>query len=804
MIKLRENRGVLLISTFAVAAVISVISGAYLASSLAQNQSVQRQKDSMQAFYAAEAGIEYAFIESQNRGWMWATHQAETDTDNDGDTDPNELLPRQAGVPIPTLDRTAIINTQDCPGCYEINLPSGQRIQVKAYADPARPDETLVLSRNTTDSASRIIKYRINRRSLYQYFLYYPGDTILRDMQLDGKDTGGIYVNGNIGLGHSTFTRITELSTNKDGKIFLEYGHYNSPYELDISRGKMDGYAPLPYIGESASDPHIYSRDNPYPWKMWNWPPYNWPPIDWRNVDYHFRDEAATINGVELPRDDLPSPWYWDKYASPASADEKPVQFVDKDGKVPSEDYWDKLRDQVFNGTEYGYCNRDTTCLNNYFDEDFWPDKTYRRGIGKVEVNYLDTDKQAKDWVNWLSSTGGGHSLSSIVHEKSTGGYNIAPLNIQLNYTDLAQKNGIYINQEWPGRFEVWVNGKITNRLPEWITDTTRFYNTVRPKIDNSDYPVKERVLELDIAKMESPPNNGIIYIANQNLRLINGSKLPRDLTIVSPYNIYIKGNYNYDPETQDAWKPAAVISNSYVYLLSDDFNDPKNLPGLSRPREYPAELSVKPHNSNMNIAQYYYTWESNTNPRIREVWLRHLKNAVKSSFKLNSFDYEPASIEDFLNNIRTEYYNEYALNKNPPSGAALMPNLASDTTYQVAIATPYDPKGYVLERWADKDPVTDEWREDTKRSLNLVGAFIKLEKSWANKEDGSPINDVPAEYMRSQRNTPVWINDPNSKFIYPTLEYEERFVNNRRPSGDFFVASQVLWEEVSDFNHNT
>ena len=64
--RLRENKGVMLIVTFLVVSVLLVLSGAYVVNTIVQNRSVLQQKESQTDFYAAEKGIEYAYREYFN------------------------------------------------------------------------------------------------------------------------------------------------------------------------------------------------------------------------------------------------------------------------------------------------------------------------------------------------------------------------------------------------------------------------------------------------------------------------------------------------------------------------------------------------------------------------------------------------------------------------------------------------------------------------------------------------------------------------------------------------------------------
>jgi len=111
-----------------------------------------------------------------------------------------------------------------------------------------------------------------------------------------------------------------------------------------------------------------------------------------------------------------------------------------------------------------------------------------------------------------------------------------------------------------------------------------------------------ETVIDIDIKKMLDPdgngnssdkiwPDNGIIY-ANTPVRIINGEELPGPATIVSPYNVYVKSDFNMELPTQADYnshtsnqsytkkQPAAICSTSRVYFLSGSWKDSEHPSG--------------------------------------------------------------------------------------------------------------------------------------------------------------------------------------------------------------------------------
>ncbi len=774
-----------------VAGVFFVLSGAYISSTIVQSQAVKRQSGVLQSFFSAEKGIEYAFVESQNHNWNWATHQVDS-IDLDGDTKINDLSAK-AVVPTVTLQGASI---NPVSFCYEIDTPQG-KVEVKAYADPDKPGETIVLSRNVVDSNLSIIRFRITRKSLYKYFFYYPGNKWFGWMTFDGQGLGGIYVNGDIVLGGMNFTNVTEISTNSNGTISLWRDQYTPAYYLDDMDGVRNGKAPLP----SLSAGHIYSATNPYPWQDWKWPPSYWVPYDWKSVGAHF-SSPGKINEVNLPMT-LQTTWNWDKYwgpdkgANPGGVSEQAIQFYDLNDNLADSAYWSSLE------ATYGA---------GYFDPDFWDTKTYQRNSETVSVNYLSTGEQASDWNAWLDSAGS--ALKGIVKEKSSGGYDTVAPNIEANYSELAKANGLYIGKNAGGDLEIWLNGAQVSSLPIWMRDNVEFFNTVRTKDRNGDGNIdKENVLELDISQTlgsTETPNNDIIYIAHKNIRVVNSKQLPKNLTIVSPYNVYIKGDFNYDPdktqiENEANWKSAAVITNSLVYFLSGSFNDPQTLPATIYPREYPYELQY------VNLTNFVPGDPAKLTALESEC---ERFFGLNTGFDISSAGNQPANLDNLKEKIRTQYNNDYKFN---------MPNKAQNTTVYLAVASPYDishpswdPGQYnQLERW-----YKESWSSDTNFSaaLTVKGAFIQLKYSWVNdcsSEPCVPVRDVPAVYWKNraggendaQVNPSVMQHKEGSSLMlrrYPNLVYEKNFSSPEgRPSGDFFAGSHSRWERVSDFNHH-
>jgi hypothetical protein len=332
MANLKSNKGIILITTFMVSAVLFVLSGVYMSGSMVQNWAAQREKGTTQAFYAAEQGMQYAFIEAQNQGYKWSTHYVKNVPEKD--------LEIQAVAPAISLTGAKI----NASGCYELSTPSG-RVEVKAYPDPFRPDETILLSRgiDPRNVTTRIIKYRISRKSLYKNFMFWPANFSaygnFNGKAIDDKPIGSLHINGNISLDSGTikFSNFSRISCS--GNIYYYSNKFDKPYDHDVrawnpaycifesNAGNLDGVAPIP---RSSSAPYDFSFPSRNLFQNPSTHFYgNDRSDDWTGASDITESGWWTVNGKEIPKQlpGAPASWSWSKYASARSADEKAVSF---------------------------------------------------------------------------------------------------------------------------------------------------------------------------------------------------------------------------------------------------------------------------------------------------------------------------------------------------------------------------------------------------------------------------------------------------------------------------------------------
>lgn len=864
----------MLLATMAVATVLFILSGAYVSSSLGQNQVVRGELSSMKAFYLAEKGIEYAFIEAYDHGWNWRTHQVANENALDA---------------VDTADRPTIalgtVANYDAGGIYEVVTDSGE-IKVKAYPDPDRTDETWVVARGALNGAEKILRFKISTHSLYKYFFFFPSTKTFSGATYDGKGVGGIHVNkgasdnGDIVLGGTAtnFQRLTELSC--PGYIYYASSKYNSPLYYDRTDKNLNG-------GTETDSMGLLTR--------YAYPDYNYyENADMRSVSNHFSGNTAKVwidkdvDGVKDAGEEVTIPkqlpganaWGWNKYA-PVSTDAPAVEFqLDRNTSnqlvhnpvlittdsgslmVALNNPLDFLVDQEERTNEYATGNTNPTVLSksndisiggNQYSEyniyryiaqkdtipsgltdlqafvagvaatgfwDYWKtlhaspltgdnpnvdgwkriyweswynyiptsghqtppsDKLqewwqdlkfgddYNKGNSPASVDYLNTQYQLDAWENWLAS----QSLTSIIKEKNTGGVQEFPLNIETNYSQLAKTSGLYIDSSG-----VYLNGAfLGSALPAWLTDNVEFYNTVFPHKDAANNAIKENVLEIDVANLisnyaEQNPGNHVVYVAHKNVRLVNASQLPSGgLTVVSPYNVYVKGSYN----TGSSWYPSSVITNSRIFLLSGDFNDPQNLPVSYNYKEYPYSLEFKEFTDSCCWGAGGERWPAS---------IASKKPASKDALTMDWIKKNLTSSEQktLLSSGESYYDVDNASNKSDL--------VSQDTRYNVACVSAYDPIPFVLERWSNDVGSANQ------KKIFVNGAFIQLAQSW------SSIRDVPAQYNRKA--TKGWGGSNSALDPARNYEYEDKFASSAsRPSGDFFSGLQAVWQEVYDFEHH-
>ncbi len=150
-------------------------------------------------------------------------------------------------------------------------------------------------------------------------------------------------------------------------------------------------------------------------------------------------------------------------------------------------------------------------------------------------------------------------------------------------------------------------------------------------------------VMQIDVNLLQQCITVPKILYVEAPVRLVNGTTLTKDLTVVSPDAIYVKGNFNYDPNNLSyVPKSAAVITGNRSYHLSSNFTD------YSR--------TIPEANPAVTVAAYNGLW--------------------------------PSALQTDYNAFNTQYNSAITL----PPWPQWLPNYATDTWQDLTVVSPLQP----------------------------------------------------------------------------------------------------------------
>lgn len=679
---IKKNKGMVLIFSYFVLVVMLGLAGVAFVRSINESRLAQRCNNSMQAFYAAEAGIAYAYAEAGRQNFEWYTHQ-------DKDT------------PAPT----PIINMPDASinasGYYQAD---GKDFQVKTYPEKILGVETgvlVILSQATVNNITRTIEYRVGQESAYKYFFFYPQHHTFGTVTLDGRNYGGIHVNGNIFLeGEPQFHFLTELTSgsNTDGQGYIlrplraQFPDLHGDVHLATT---ISDPTRLNYWMHDNINPHFYYWGGSYAYfrsgeissytSTTLYPYLNGSDADWEFDKYAGDGSDTTPYHVQVWDDDLKNLATYEltnrgtvallsdsltvDILSIGEGTEKAIfEQMYKEPETQQglwNKFWSQWKANHANETSYtageDWERRFFAAAYNWnieepvrVNREWWEDLEYGtdRELGDMQpaevVNnvtgagtgnyFLNTEEQASVWGGWLNTNNldeAGENKTRV-QDRSQGGKYINPGDVVSTQTDYnafkekAETGGIYIGLADDGTTFI-------NPIAD-ITEERQFYNAQHPaRACVSPYAptsilvidVKELKAKIDNAEIEN--FNGLVYIDltgrtwlheraerqktynAEGIMLVNAERLPDGgLSIVTSNNVYIKGNYNLDPDGVDKdedgykerepddgnvierviankaylsswddleWQPAEVITNRAVYTLSEDFPEPAYMP---------------------------------------------------------------------------------------------------------------------------------------------------------------------------------------------------------------------------------
>ncbi len=249
MNKLRQEKGILLITVYLVVLILMGLSGAFFYRTIHAKKMVESADNFLKALYNAEKGLSYAYYEISNQGYSWFTHEI----DALGNIVPKSATPVSLRTQGSNAD-AAFITEGDDLGCYR--ALDGSFI-LKSFPDSRLSDTTVVRIKGISGNNQRVIEYRLSRTGIYDYAWWTNYNLSIKgDYYANG---GRIHANGNISLYSSAkIYDVDSIKTGKDNGIYyaesskyIRPGYYD--YYVDNS-GNVNGELPLPDLGRMASN----------------------------------------------------------------------------------------------------------------------------------------------------------------------------------------------------------------------------------------------------------------------------------------------------------------------------------------------------------------------------------------------------------------------------------------------------------------------------------------------------------------------------------------------------------------------
>jgi hypothetical protein len=859
MLRLRNQKGAVLITVYLVVTLLLALSGILFSRSIQERNLVQREQAYQQALYNAERGLAYAYFECKRAGWSWFTHswdQTSTPWVLQSNNLASTAAQRTQGA---SVDCHFIPTGQVNEGCYAAN--DGSFI-LRTFPDPNEANVTVIRVLGISGDIQRAVEHREVKRAVSNYFLFSAGDLGVAGSWDCGG--GGIHANGKIVLDTGArIDNVSELSTGENMSIAYQWLTYSHPTWLDDADGiSGNNNAPLPDLAA----PHIWSVVNPYPYvgghtyetnwstagstinmaQLWPAGPGGvWPPQDWRNTNSHFSGSPnvgsalnAWLTPVEkdalgnpvfdpatgqlqvLPAIEIPGhlnqQWAWDKYSgsNPAAG----ISFIDGAGNPATAVYWSQL-DAAYPGL---------------IDPEIL-DGVYGNEGNTVLVTNTNSIQQDADWDTFVSNSNLGKTL--VTNDQ---GFELTEPDYSGNYKRLAQSNGLYFSldmtnsncQSWNANPDdnTARQACLSASIDDWKTQLNQGGSSVadNPSFINTFTAQSNEVLEIDLAEMLAAgnyPQNGFIY-SQIPLRLTNAQTLPSTagtFNVISEENVYLKGDYNSLAAT---WKSSAIVSKKKIYSLSADFNDPQVLPALPEYLNYPY----------LCVADVGGVWKEVAESTQGSIWVH--RNYLTSHLYAGI----PDADEDALAlriDVKQLYY-EGLFNHDDSTGQSaatfnwtrdgdgsvetytwgMLPNLVQNDTTQNCLLVaaregapgPPSAKTYILERWEDA--------LGTPRILDKTGAFSDLEGFPAAGAFASALGDyTDGEISASYPNRAIPISyrgvstaiiplasrnaiNPDMDFgvfAATTLAYDQRFLSPTGAVRIFFSGGPPsTWRELA------
>ncbi|MFC1703376.1 hypothetical protein ACFL1E_01140 [Candidatus Omnitrophota bacterium] len=613
MKRLTQQNGFLLLTTFAALILLIILSAAIFAKSVHENTTMKRNLGKLSAKYYAEKGFECAYYEILRHGSQWQTHYLNAEQ---SPGDPLLLLNEDIVDPL-DVKLSHIAEHDPAEGYKALN----GRFLVKVYMDPV-DHQLIILSRGTSEDGNYtyLLAAKVAAASLYEYFRFTPYKWAVSSTTYQAS---GAKMHTNDELlfqNNARFYEIAELSAGKH--ISYSHGAFVPPpgsprydaHGIDVSHEtptweEIYWNRRPPFVSAQPLDRNQHYNRNDgslaggmqYKLYMYN---------DGSNPDYPaYNPEdppAPTTNQIYVPCEGEFNNCYLPE-ANEVLAHGHPEHLINQklytvqNYYIYGEDadetvlHHQHAKIKPYIGDREGEDIQIPNMLNQQWDYDLFnlssngqwtPNGTVyypnpQSGSVTVPTKALHSTEQKAAWESWLND----NSLYNILKDKNTGAEHITPIRINnRTYVDQAINHGMYIRTvnlssgecaEHYGEDEIPVIQRGAEIICPEENGTYQYggqaiaerYSFIDVRTVREEHMVK---LDLEaLGTVDAWPGNGIIY-SEYNVGLDNAEILAEPLTTVSKENCYLFGNYNSDSE--EAWKPSAVITAKHPYTFSETF----------------------------------------------------------------------------------------------------------------------------------------------------------------------------------------------------------------------------------------
>ncbi len=503
-----------------------------------------------------------------------------------------------------------------------------------------------------------------------------------------------------------------------------------------------------------------------------------------------------------------------------------------------------------------------------------YPEHTW---INVLDTGYSSHLERFKDWIEGNynydeEDENEAHKLdlTGVIKIGGLGAKTQDPPEISTAFNTVAKSEGVWVGYEG-NVFTVYVNGNKVyyeggpSPFPEWL-EVEEFYTGNDKHHKNG---IKAKVLTVDIKKMaeelgdELNKTNGVIWINYRNpeedtdhdynkaVRVMNGEVLPRALTIVTPQSVMIQGDFNCKDKSgspdDSEWKPASIITDGDIYVLSEHFNAPADVPAYKIPR-FPGDESYP-----------YFTSGSDYIKRSSREWWSYLLNKLGEDFwpkkgedetiKRKKLEKIKKAIEEFYDNLDDKKYGAPDMKKfkiedidvkdvdslskaiiaafyrtHDPKGSSpgyakgmpLVKDSADDKhiyIYASIIRSPSGnkrtgPRVYYLENWSWMNGYDGSWEKPpSDAEVVLKGMFPRVKSSEEEIAKNNRWSDDYSEYLFvSGGNLKKGQFEAIKANPGPVPEYYAQDYNNNYPPGSLLVASVKAYyisSNPSDFDRH-